>query len=165
MKTTPNPVLHRTRLRRAGEVAIVVICLTSALVTCAPSHAGSPAHIVVRRGCPPIPASWPQSTLRRSLGSRDLDLRPQTGALFVEVKGDGLNPSASGAQLALRSQGILRDTVVRDSVVNIAPLPPGRYSLGIRKLGFRQLQASIEVRSGYLDTVRVVLATDMACLA
>jgi hypothetical protein len=143
---------------------IVVIGITSAIVTCAPSHARRPADIKVTGSCPPIPASWPQSTLRRSLGSSDLTLRPQTGALFVEVKGDGLNPSALGAHLALRSRAILRDTVVRDSVVNIALLPPGRYSLRIRRLGFRQLQDSIEIRSGYLDTVRVVLATDMACL-
>ncbi len=144
---------------------ITVIGLTSAIVTCAPPQPRRSAGVMVTGDCPAIPASWPQSTLSRSLGSSDPTLRPETGALFVEVKGDGLNPLALGAHLSLRSRGILRDTVVRDSVVNIAPLPAGRYSLGIRRLGFRQLQASIEVRSGYLDTVRVVLATDMACLA
>ena len=146
------------------RTAIVVIGLTSALVTCAPPQARGPAVVVFAGGCPPIPASWPQSTLRRSLGSRDPDLRTHTGALFVEVKGDRLNPSAPGAQLELRSRGVQRDTVVSDSVVTIAQLPGGSYSLGAKNAGFRELHAAIEVRSGYLDTVRVVLATDMACL-
>jgi hypothetical protein len=93
------------------------------------------------------------------------DLRPHTGTVFVEVKGDHLNPSASGAQLALRTKGILRDTVVSDSGVNIAQPAAGSYSLEVKRIGFRRLQASIEVRSGYLDTVRVVLSTDVMCLA
>jgi hypothetical protein len=144
---------------------IIVIGITSAIVTCAPPQPRRSADVIVTGGCPAIPASWPQSTLSRSLGSSDPTLGPQTGALFVEVKGDGLNPSAMGAHLSLRSRAILRDTVVTDSVVTMTLLPAGRYSLGITRPGFRQLRASIEVRSGYLDTVRVVLATDMACLA
>jgi hypothetical protein len=144
--------------------AILVIGLTSASVTCAPPQARGPAVVVFSGGCPPIPASWPQSTLRRSLGGRDPDLHPHTGALFVEVRGDRLNPSAPGAQLEFRSRGVQRDTVVTDTVVNIAQLPAGSYSLGVKRVGFRQLQAAIEVRSGYLDTVRVVLSTAMVCL-
>lgn len=143
---------------------IAVIGITSAIVTCAPSHARSPGSARVTGGCPPDPASWAQSTLRRSLGSSDLTLSPQTGALFVEVKGNASNWLPLGAQVFLRSRAIVRDTVVSDSVVKITLLPAGRYSLRIRRLGFRQLQDSIEIRSGYLDTVRVALATDLICL-
>ena len=146
------------------RTSIVVIGFTSALVTCTPPQARVPAVVVFSGGCPPVPASWPQSTLRRSLGSRDPDLHPNTGALFVEVKGDRFNPSAPGTQLEFRSRGVQRDTVVSKSVVTIAQLPAGSYSLSAKNAGFRELHAAIEVRSGYLDTVRVVLATGMVCL-
>ncbi len=144
---------------------VIIVGITSAIVTCAPPQARRAPVVIVGGGCPAIPASWPQSTLSRSLGSSDPTLGPQTGALFVKVKGDGLNPSAMGAHLSLQSRAIKRDTVVTDSLVTMTLLPAGRYSLGVRRIGFRQLRASVEVRSGYLDTVRVVLATDMACLA
>jgi hypothetical protein len=106
----------------------------------------------------------PRSVLRRSLGSSDLTLSPQTGALFVEVRGDEMNPRVFGAQVSLRSRTMQRDTVVTGSVVSVTQLPTGRYSLQVKRLGFRQLQDSIEIRSGYLDTARVSLATDMICL-
>jgi hypothetical protein len=75
-----------------------------------------------------------------------------------------MNPRVFGAQVSLRSRAMQRDTVVTDSVISVTQLPAGRYSLQVKRLGFRQLQDSIEIRSGYLDTIRVSLATDMFCL-
>ena len=144
---------------------IAVVGVAAAIVSCAPSRARSPADPTGYGGCPPVPDSLPQSTVRRSLGSRDLTSSPQTGALFVEVKANQLNRSASGAHVSLRNRAISRDTVVMDSVVNISLLPEGRYSLLVKRLGFRLLRDSISIRSGYLDTIRVALATDIICLA
>ena len=144
---------------------IVVISITLAIVACAPSRPHGPVGVTFTVDCPPaVPDSLPRSVLRRSLGSSDLTLSPQTGALFVEIRGDESNPKVFGAQVSLRSRATQRDTVVTDSVVSVTRLPAGRYSLQVKRIGFRQLQDSIEIRTGYLDTVRVSLATDMICL-
>lgn len=101
--------------------------------------------------------------MRTSSGREDLTLESNTGALFIDVRGDSLNPLVGNAQIRLQNAEIRRDTAVRDSALRMT-VPAGRYYFRARRIGSQTLQDSISVRSGYVDTVRAILGREIVCL-
>jgi hypothetical protein len=115
--------------------------------------------------CPAeYPANWATSSIHRSVGNSTNSVQPQSGVVVIEVRGDASNPVASNAQLSFRNRTVQRDTVAVDSTRIEIVLPQGRYLFRARRIGFRTVQDSLDVRPGYADTVRVILATDITCL-
>jgi hypothetical protein len=51
-----------------------------------------------------------------------------------------------------------------DSVIK-ASVPAGRYSFRARRIGAQTLQDSVDVRSGYVDTVKILLGREVMCLS
>jgi hypothetical protein len=115
-------------------------------------------------GCPrdTLPASR-RSSLLRLPGGRDSSFRGR-GGIFVHIRGDQANASVQGAQVSLRGTDVSRDTVLSDSTLLLRPLPTGQYSLRVHRIGYLNLMDSVAIRAGYLDTVRVALATAIVCL-
>lgn len=115
-------------------------------------------------GCPSQrPTSWPHSQFRVFFGSPDTTLEAQTGTLIFEVRVDSM-PGLQNAQVSLRNKAIRRDMAYGDSVIR-ANVPAGRYYFRARRIGAQTLQDSIDVRSGFADTVRILLGREMFCLA
>lgn len=124
-------------------------------------YGGGP--IVTAVGCPSQrPASWPHSKFRVFLGSPDATLEPQTGTLIFEAGVDSV-PS-QGAQISVRNQTVRRDMSYSDSLINVN-VPTGRYYFRARRIGAQTLEDSIDVRSGFADTVRILLGREMFCSA
>ena len=120
--------------------------------------------VITSFGCPSQrPSHWPHSQSRVYLGQSDSALSAETGALIIEVQVDSI-PGPSSAQVSLRNQTTQRDIAYGDSVIR-ANVPAGRYSFRARRIGAETLQDSIDVRSGFVDTVRVSLGREMMCLA
>ncbi len=90
-------------------------------------------------------------------------MEAQAGALIFEVRIDS-TPGRPSAQLSLRNRQIQRDMPYGDSVVKVI-VPAGRYSFRARRIGAQTLQDSVDVRRGYVDTVRILLGREMMCLA
>ena len=125
-------------------------------------YGGGP--IVTAVSCPSQrPASWPHSAFRVFLGSPDQKLNPQTGALIFDLRVDS-TPASSGAQVSVRSQSVRRDLQYVDSAVRVN-VPTGRYYFRARRIGAQTLEDSIDVRSGFADTVRIFLGREMFCSA
>ena len=119
--------------------------------------------IVTAAGCPSQrPASWPHSEFRVFLGSPDATLETQTGTLIFEVGVDSM-PS-QGAQISVRNQTVRRDMSYSGSLIKVN-VPTGRYYFRARRIGAQTLEDSIDVRSGFADTVRIVLGREMFCSA
>ena len=119
--------------------------------------------IVVAATCPSQrPASWPNSQFSVAFGNPDKTLGSQTGALIIEVRVDSM-PGLQSAQVSLRNQAMRRDLPFGDSVITLTA-PAGRYFFRARRVGAQTLQDSIDVRSGYADTVRVTLGREVMCL-
>jgi hypothetical protein len=51
-----------------------------------------------------------------------------------------------------------------DSVIK-ASVPAGRYAFRARRIGAQTLQDSVDVRSGYVDTVKILLGREVMCLS
>jgi hypothetical protein len=148
--------------------AFLSVALTSACARTGPIqkravivHGGG--AVVTAEGCPSQrPASWPHSQLRVLLGSRDTTLDAQTGTVIFEVRLDSI-PRPWSAQISLRNQTIRRDIPYGDSVIRVS-VPAGQYYLRARRIGARTLEDSIDVRSGFADTARILLGREMLCL-
>jgi hypothetical protein len=124
-------------------------------------HAGMP--VITAISCPSQrPISWPNSEFQIAFGSRDQALEPQTGTLIFQVRVDSM-PGGQGAQVSLSNQTIQRHMPYGDSVIRVS-VPAGRYSFRARRIGARTLHDSVDVRSGYADTVRIFLGREMMCL-
>jgi hypothetical protein len=98
-----------------------------------------------------------------SLGRPDKKLDANTGILIIDVRGDSINPNVRNAQVSLRSIGIRRDVYVTDSLIQMT-LPSDRYFFRVRRIASQTVQDSIDVRNGYVDTVKVSLGRDIVCL-
>jgi hypothetical protein len=121
-------------------------------------HASMP--IVTAVSCPgQNPAA---SRFRVFSGSADATLDAQTGTLIFDVQID--STPERGAQIHLRSQTLSRDMPYSDSVTRVT-IPTGRYYFRARRIGARTLEDSINVRNGFVDTVRVLLGRDKLCPA
>lgn len=119
--------------------------------------------IIVATTCPSQrPASWPNSQFRVAFGHPDKTLGSQTGALIIDVQVDSM-PGLQSAQVSLRNQAIRRDLPFGDTVITLT-IPAGRYFFRARRIGAQTLQDSIDVRSGFVDTVRVTLGREVMCL-
>jgi hypothetical protein len=108
------------------------------------------------------PSQRPPSKFRVLFGSADATLEAQTGTLIFEVRIDSM-PGLESAQVSLRNQTIRRDIAYGDSVIRVT-VPAGRYLLRARRIGAQTLQDSIDVRSGFDDTVRVTLGRECVYL-
>ena len=141
-----------------------VFAAASTLTACAKLAPAPTRGVIINKDdCPQRPASWPNSKMQTSFGRTDSTLEPNTGALFIEVRGDSLNPTVGNAQIRLQNAEIRRDTIVRDSALRIT-VPAGRYYFRARRIGSQTLQDSISVRNGYVDTVRAILGREVVCL-
>jgi len=72
-------------------------------------------------------------------------------------------PGVEGAQISLRNRTIRRDITYSDSVIRVT-VQAGRYSFRARRIAAQTLQDSIDVRSGFVDTVKVTLGREVVCL-
>jgi hypothetical protein len=151
--------------------AILASLVVAAVIACAPPNrtqkrgvvVGTGREVITSFGCPSQrPSSWPHSQFRVYLGQSDTALNAETGALIIEVRVDSI-PGPSSAQVSLRNQTTRRDVTYGDSVIRVN-VPAGRYFLRARRIGAETLQDSIDVRSGFADTVRVSLGREMMCL-
>jgi hypothetical protein len=120
--------------------------------------------VITAEGCPSQrPTSWPRSQFRVFLGSLDTTLDAQTGTLIFEIRVDSM-PRPQSAQVSVRNQTVRREMPYGDSVIRVS-VPAGRYYFHARRIGVQTLQDSIDVRSGFADTVRILLGREMLCLA
>jgi hypothetical protein len=120
--------------------------------------------VITAEGCPSQrPTSWPHSQFQVFSGSPDTTLEAQTGTLIFEVRVDSM-PGPQSAQVSMRNQTVRRDMPYGDSVIRVR-VPAGRYYFRARRIGAQTLQDSIDVRSGFADTVRILLGREMLCLA
>ena len=147
-------------MSRAILASLVVTAIMNACARPTPIQTRA---VIVKSGCPSQrPASWPNSQFRVSLGGGDSTLDGQTGALIFEVRIDSM-PDGQSAQVSLRNQTIRRDAAYGDSLIRIAA-PAGRYLFRARRIAAQTLQDSIDVRGGYVDTVKVTLGREIVCL-
>src|SRR5690348_9844574 len=142
-------------------ILVFFVGITS-LFPCSRHAPPQPQAQIVRSSCGPRPASWPNSKYQISLGARDTTLYAGTGRLIVDVGVDSI-PSIHGAQISLIRGPAELHAAYKDSVVTITA-PAGRYVLRARRIGARTLQDSIEIRNGFVDTVKVVLGREVVCL-
>jgi hypothetical protein len=146
--------------------AVLIIAVIAA---CAPANQGKRHDVVVYGGgvvvaefCPAKdPASSPRSQFRVFPGSTDPALEKPNGTLIFKARLDA-SQAPSAVQVSLRDQTIRRDLSYGDSVVRVT-VPAGRYYFRARRIGAQTLQDSIDVRSGFADTVRIVLVSEMLC--
>ncbi len=117
---------------------------------------------IITNSCRTRPASWPDSKYETALGARDATLYAGTGRIVVDVGVDSI-PSIHGAQISLIRGPAELHAPYKDSVVTITA-PAGRYVLRARRIGARTLEDSIEIRNGFVDTVKVVLGREVVCL-
>ena len=137
---------------------------------CARPSAVQPPRVIINSGGPLItaescpsqrPTSWPRSQFRAFLGSPDVTLETQTGTLLFAVRVDSL-PGPQSAQISVRNQTVRLDMPYGDSVIRVSA-PAGRYYFHARRTGAQTLQDSIDVRSGFVDTVRIFLGREIFC--
>jgi hypothetical protein len=147
-----------------GLSALILIAGIAACVQHKPETHG----VVVYGGGPVVtavscPSQSPSpSQFRVFLGSPDPALEAQTGALIFEVQVD--STPERGAQIQLRNETIRREMPYSDSVTRVN-VPAGYYSFRARRVGAQTLDGSIEVRRGFVDTVRVLLGRRKLCPA
>jgi len=145
-------------------IRVIVTSLVAAVTinACARPAPTQTARIVTNDSCSQRPASWPNSQFRVALGATDSTLDAQTGALIVDVRVDSI-PASQGAQVSLIRGAMHRDAAYKDSVTRITA-PAGQYVLRARRIGAQTLSASVDVRSGFVDTVKVLLGREVVCL-
>ena len=145
---------------KAILTSLVVTVLASECARSAPIQTGPK---VVNSGCPSErPASWPKSQFRVAFGSADSTLDAQMGALIFQVRLDSI-PGPQSAEVSLSNQAIRRDAPFGDSAIRITA-PAGRYFFRARRIAAQTLQDSIDVRSRFVDTVKVALGREVLCL-
>ena len=131
--------------------------------SCARPNPTPRSALIIRDGCPSQrPTSWPNSQFQVSLGGSDTTLDAETGTLIFDVRVDSM-PGVEGAQISLRNRTIRRDITYSDSVIRVT-VQAGRYSFRARRIAAQTLQDSIDVRSGFVDTVKVKLGREVVCL-
>jgi len=152
--------------------ALITLLFVAAVGACArrkPVRTGgvtinSGGGVITAEGCPSQrPTSWPHSQFRVFPGSPDTTFEAQTGTLIFEIRLDSM-PRPQSAQVSVRNQTVRRDMPYGDSVLRVT-VPAGRYYFHARRIGAQTLQDSIDVRSGFVDTVRILLGREMLCLA
>jgi hypothetical protein len=152
--------------RVATHLGILVILSGCAHASSAPRrgvivHGGG--AIVTAQTCPALrPPSWPGSQFRVATGAFDPTLDAQSGALVFEVGVDSI-PGPQAAQVSVWSQTFRRDSAFAQSPIKLTA-PSGRYAFRARKIGAQTMQDSVDVRSRYVDTVKVVLGREVVCL-
>ena len=149
---------------------VISLAFIFALSACAHANATPTRRVIASGGvlvtagnCPTQrPAYWAKSKFSVERGRSDPTLDAQSGALVFEVTVDSmLGPQA--AQVSLWNQTIRRDSAFAQSPIKLA-VPVGRYSFRARKIGAQTMQDSVDVRSRYVDTVKVVLGREVVCL-
>jgi hypothetical protein len=65
--------------------------------------------------------------------------------------------------VSLRNETARRDSAFADSPIKLTA-PAGRFSFRVRRIGAQTLQDSVDVRSGYVDSVKVLLGREVVCL-
>jgi hypothetical protein len=152
--------------RALGELlflAVVSACARPNPVQTGGVTINSGGAVITAEGCPSQrPASWPHSQFRVFPGSPDTTLEAQTGTLVFEIRVDSM-PRPQSAQVSVRNQTVRRDMPYGDSVIRVS-VPAGRYYFHARRIGAQTLQDSVDVRSGFVDTVRILLGREMLCL-
>ncbi len=152
-------------LGRLLFVAVVGACAQSNTAQTRGVIINGGGAVITAVGCPSQrPATWPHSQFRVFFGSRDATLEAQTGALIFEVRLDSMPGLQNGTLLSLRNEMVRRDMAYGDSLIRTS-VPAGRYYFRARRIGAQSLQDSIDVRSGFADTVRILLGREMLCLA
>ena len=137
--------------------------VAAAFVTpCSPPAPPQTRAAVITSSCGPRPASWGKSQMRVSLGSADTTLGAMIGAFVVDVSLDSVSP-VNKPQISLFHGATHYDVIYEDSVIKIAA-PAGRYVFRARMLGAQTVQDSVDVRSGFADSVEVILAREVVCL-
>ena len=148
---------------------LVSIAFILALSACAHANPTPTPGVIVGGGmlitgvtCPDQrPAYWGKSKFSLQQGTPDQTLDTQSGALVFDITVDSmLGPQA--AQVSVWNQTIRRDSAFAQSPIKLA-VPPGYYLFRVRRIGAQPIQGSIEVRSTYVDTVKVVLAREVIC--
>jgi hypothetical protein len=109
------------------------------------------------------PGQSPHSQVRVVSGSPDAMLEAHTGTLTFEVRVDSA-PESRGAQISVSNESVRRDLPYSDSVTRVS-VPAGGYYFHARRMGAQTLHGSIEVRSGFADTVKILLGQDKLCPA
>ena len=143
----------------------LLTCLVAATTVnaCARPVSAPTRGVVINSGCPTQrPTSWANSQFRITFGQIDSTLDAQSGALVFEVQIDSI-PGPQGAQVSVRTQTIRRDTAFAGSPIRMT-VPAGRYSFRVQRIGAQTLQDSVDVRSGNVDTVKVILGREVVCL-
>jgi hypothetical protein len=142
---------------------LVSLVVAAAINSCARSNPRPTGAVINFGGCPSQrPTSWPNSRFQVSSGDSNTTLDAETGTLIFEVRVDSM-PGLQGAQVSLRNRTIQRDIAYSDSTIRVTA-PAGRYSLRARRIAAQTLQDSINVRSGFVDTVKVTLGREVVCL-
>lgn len=150
-------------LRTLLSVALTVACARPNAAQTGRGAINSAGGVITAEGCPSQrPASWPHSQFRVFPGAADPTLEPQTGTLIIEVRVDSM-PGRQSAQVSLRNQTMGRDIAYGDSVIRVT-VPAGRYFLRARRIGAETLQDSLDVRSGFADTVTITLGRECVYL-
>jgi hypothetical protein len=145
------------------KIVLPVLAVAATVNACARPATTQTTVVMDTLYCPSQrPASWAQSQFRVALGYADPSLDAGSGALMVDVQVDSM-PGVHGAQVSLSSQTIRRDAAFSDSLIKIT-VPAGRYFLRARRIDAQTLQDSIDVRSGFVDTVKVILGRQIVCL-
>jgi hypothetical protein len=96
------------------------------------------------------------------LGAADTTLETRTGALVVDVSVDSV-PSVNKPQISLLAGATHHDVIYGDSTIKFIA-PAGRYVFRARMIGAQTIQDSVDVRSGFADTVKVRLGREVVCL-
>jgi hypothetical protein len=145
---------------RALSASLVV---AAAINSCARPNPTPTSAVIIRGGCPSQrPTSWPNSRFQVSFGGSNTTLDAETGTLIFDVRVESM-PGLQGAQISLRNRTIQRDFAHGDSAIRVT-VPAGRYSFRARRIAAQTLQDSINVRSGFVDTVKVTLGREIMCL-
>jgi hypothetical protein len=149
--------------------ALAALVFVTAIAACVRHNPEQRRGVVVYGGGPIVtavscplqrPASWAHSNFRVFLGSPDATVDAQTGTLIFEVRVDSTR--SQGAQVSVRNQTVRRDPAYSDSAIRVN-VPTGRYYFRARRIGAQTLEDSIDVRSGFADTVRILLGREMFC--
>jgi hypothetical protein len=150
----------------ATNFAILITLSGCARANSAPTRSGiiyGVGGILIAETCPAQrPPSWRKSQFRVVTGDFDPTLKAQSGALVFNVRVDSI-PDPQAAQVSLWSQTFRRDSAFAQSPIKIVA-PVGRYAFRVRKIATQAMQDSVDVRSRYVDTVKIVLGREVVCL-
>jgi hypothetical protein len=95
------------------------------------------------------------------VGGADTAIEPKTGTLVVDLSLDSV-PTVNKAQVSLLAGATHHDVIYGDSAIKITA-PAGRYLFRARMIGAQTIQDSVDVRSGFVDTIKVMLGRVVVC--